>query len=143
MIYANYGVMLHDILGYIRATGAEVLVYDDPMNGYLGFITEDQTVEWKIPLLLITAERGLPVNFGGMTLDGFREALKSAAGRQSIIANIVAQSKRGTITDPDYIAMLEKKWHDRVDASPRTAPSEPGGHAGWMVEIPPGEDGRQ
>jgi hypothetical protein len=134
--------MLHDILGYIRATGAEVLVYDDPKNGYLGYATKDLTVQWQIPLLLI-AHKGLPVNFGGITLEGFRTALQSAAGRQSIIANIVAQSKRGTITDSDYIAHLEKQWHDRVDAAPRTPPTDLEGHVGWKVEIPPGSDGRQ
>jgi len=132
MIYGNFETMLRDIEGYIRSTGAEVLVCDDPLNGYIGFCTADQSVEWKMPLRMLILKRGA---FGKLDPQLFEQPLKSVAGRQSIVARLVEQAKRSIITDPDYIALLEKQWHDRLDAADRSPTGK------WQLKIEPGDDG--
>ena len=116
MIYADFKIMLRDITGYIRATGATVLVWDDPMNGYLGFITEDQKIEWKTPIQPLISRH----LFRQELPKSQAQALQSAAGRAALVQSLVEQAKEGVITDPDYIAHLEEKWRNRVDGSPRT-----------------------
>ncbi len=135
MIYSNFETMLRDIEGYIRSTGAEILVNDDPANGYVGFCTADQSVEWKMPLRMLIFKRWA---FGKLDPQRFFEKyLTSEAGRQSIVTRLVKQAKRSTITDPEDIARLEKHWHDQHDRT--DADRSPTGK--WQVKIEPGDDG--
>lgn len=132
MLYSDCQNMFRDITGYIRSTGARILVADDPMNGYVGFCTEDQKVEWKIhfstllPRLMSDGPQALPKDWG--------KALQTTEGRASLVQSFVEDAKTHTITDPDYIAAIEKKWHDRVNDSSRTVTG------GWRVKVEPGDD---
>jgi len=117
MIYSNFDIMLQDIAGYIRTTGANVLSHDDQETGYIGYITEDQKIEWKIHLDLLIRNKwafgtGAPA-FTPPPLDALRTAILSAEGRQSIIKTMQKQAHRGVITDPEQIARWEKGWRDR------------------------------
>ena len=121
MIYTGFDVLVRDVIGYIRATGAQVLRADDPLKGMIGYTSEDETVSWSMSLLLFDSPRTeLAQRF-------------SKESNTDFVAWMQKEAQQGVITDPDFVKHFQDDWRKLLSSATRHGT---GCHAGWKVSLP-------
>jgi hypothetical protein len=109
-VYNDFDIMLRDIVGYIRATGAEVLPADDPHRGMFGFSTlTDPPVRWEMPVLLLRGALDRIQDESFRT--SLRQSLQTAQGRRAVVGGLVESARTGLASEAE-LARYDTRWHE-------------------------------
>lgn len=121
MIYSSFDTLINDIIGYIRMTDARILRFDDPLNGMIGYISEDEVISWQISLLL----------FDSPMTKLIQKFLKNS--NTEFIIWMQKEAKKNIVADYDFVKHFHKNWHKLLNKSKRIGI---GCHAGFKLNLP-------
>ena len=102
MIYTSLQTMYRDMEAYVRITGQKLLMADDILNGFWGYVTEDNKTIFQVHLLRVDDHETLS------------KLGSSVASRNVAIEYINALATKDIITDAGFIDDIIKKWKDGI-----------------------------
>jgi len=103
MIYTSLQTMYRDMEAYVRITGQKLLIMNDILSGFWGYVTEDHKTIFQVHLLRVDDPEALS-----------KLGSSNVASRNVAVEYINSLVTKDIITDTNFIDDLIKNWKDQM-----------------------------